>query len=142
MRATKLCSWRDPEWESIKCRNLAVESPTKENFRCEEHWRKSWEDGGEKKRAVPALTQAEKDHIRERDWHVCRECGEPAHEVDHIVEVVDGGTNVPSNLQLLCGPHHRAKSAARKMENRPLQQKVSAKARRNRQRRRQGFYQQ
>lgn len=142
MRAPKLCSWRDPERESIKCRRTAKVSPVGEDFRCEEHWRKSWERGGDKKRAVPALPHAVKEMVRERDYHICRICGEPANEVDHIDEVVDGGTNIPSNLQLLCDRHHREKTSARKMQKTPLSNNVSAQARRNRQRRRMGLYQQ
>ena len=142
VRASKLCSWRDPERESIKCRNLAKVSPSGEDFRCEQHWRKSWEDASDKRRRVPALTQTEKDYIRSRDYHVCRLCGEPAHEVDHIKEIIDGGDNRPSNLQLLCDPHHREKTAHEKIRMTPLKKNVSAQALRNRQRRRMGLYQQ
>jgi 5-methylcytosine-specific restriction endonuclease McrA len=33
-----------------------------------------------------------------------------AYEVDHIVRIVDGGKNEPSNYQSLCRDHHRIKT--------------------------------
>lgn len=142
-RARKLCSWRDEKDQSKKCRNLAVTAPNGENFRCDEHLRGSWVRGGDKNRAVPALTQDEKDYIRERDFHVCRVCGEPAIEVDHIDEVADGGANDQNNLQLLCGRHHREKTIAAKMRrHKGGGQKVSARANAKRRYRRMGLYQQ
>ena len=44
------------------------------------------------------------------------ECAHPACkadkglELDHIIPLTCGGTNTLSNLCLLCGPHHKAKS--------------------------------
>lgn len=142
-RARKLCSWRDPDAPAKKCRNLAVISKIGEDFRCEDHLRESWAGAGDRKRSVPALTQDEKDYIRERDWHVCRTCGKPAIEVDHIVEVADGGTNDQANLQLLCGLHHREKTIKSKMKRhaeRPA--KRSARANAKRRHRSMGLYQQ
>ena len=43
----------------------------------------------------------------------CRGCDEVVdhlYEIDHIVPLHKGGTNAPSNLQLLCSPCHRRKS--------------------------------
>lgn len=139
MRARKLCTWRDENNPSIGCTRLAEVSPNGENFRCSQHFRQAWSGGGERKRRVPALTQAEKDFVRERDWHVCRICGEPAKEVDHIQEVADGGDNRPSNLQLLCDGHHKAKTVRSRMDNTVLSGKVSARAKANRRRRRMGI---
>jgi len=44
--------------------------------------------------------------ILARDRHRCRLCGDPATEVDHIVRVIDGGTDHPSNLRALCRDCH------------------------------------
>lgn len=68
-----------------------------------------------------------KRHIVVRDGCACRACGqvfesplvpggpvypEPRRlELDHIVPLIDGGTDLPENLQLLCPACHAAKSA-------------------------------
>lgn len=42
----------------------------------------------------------------------CSVCGETTGlEVDHIRPLSHGGTNHPSNLRVLCGLHHRQKTA-------------------------------
>jgi len=49
----------------------------------------------------------------------CRDCLErdanirPAEEVDHIVPLVDGGTNEPDNLRSLCRPCHAVRTRDR-----------------------------
>lgn len=48
--------------------------------------------------------------VIERDGGRCRRCGATERlQVDHIVAVVHGGSDDPSNLQTLCGPCNRAK---------------------------------
>lgn len=49
-------------------------------------------------------------HILRRDKG-CRLCGAPATDVDHIRARSAGGTDHPDNLQALCVPCHRAKTA-------------------------------
>lgn len=141
-RASKICSWRDPDNPGIGCAKVAVESPQGENFRCEMHWRKPWAGQSASQRERP-LTVAEKDFIRERDWHVCRNCGKPAHQVDHIVEYADGGSRDPSNLQLLCDDCHAKKTRA-SQANAPRMpgQRVSSRASLKRRRRMMGLYEQ
>ena len=47
-------------------------------------------------------------------------CAGPCHatyghehiEVDHVIPLSQGGTDTAGNLQLLCGPCHRAKTVA------------------------------
>ena len=39
-------------------------------------------------------------------------CGFPGKDVDHILNVADGGTDDLSNLQLLCEWHHKRKTQA------------------------------
>lgn len=41
---------------------------------------------------------------------VCRGCGQPGNEYDHIEPVALGGQTTMDNLQLLCPPCHREKS--------------------------------
>jgi 5-methylcytosine-specific restriction protein A len=53
--------------------------------------------------------------VLERDRYLCQACqrqgkATPATEVDHIVPEAEGGTSVPSNLEAVCGPCHKAKT--------------------------------
>lgn len=143
-RAPKTCSWRDPERPSIGCAKTAVIARNGDDFRCAEHQRQSWSGRSDRKRTLPALTEEEKDWIRERDFHVCGGCGGTAHQVDHIVEAADGGTNAPSNLQLLCDRHHAKKTRERQEEWKPddLRRGTSSRAKAKRRARQQGLYQQ
>ena len=52
------------------------------------------------------LTTAQKAAIRNRDRGLCVRCGNPGVEVDHI----EGHSDDPSNLQLLCLDCHHAKT--------------------------------
>src|ERR1700722_6795840 len=54
--------------------------------------------------------------VLERDHYLCRMCSTTdrpvaAHEVDHILALVDGGADLPSNMWSLCIPCHRNKTA-------------------------------
>jgi 5-methylcytosine-specific restriction endonuclease McrA len=74
-----------------------------------------------------AMTTSRRQRIIDRDGQVCRypECETTAGlEVDHIVCLELGGKEEDRNLQLLCGPHHKQKTA--------IDKKLIAKARRNR----------
>jgi 5-methylcytosine-specific restriction protein A len=44
-------------------------------------------------------------------WCEHPRCHDPANEVDHIVSKRQGGTDEWSNLQSLCGFHHKQKTA-------------------------------
>ena len=47
-----------------------------------------------------------------RDGGRCRQCGAQAElQYDHIIPVAMGGGSGPENLQILCGPWNRRKSA-------------------------------
>jgi hypothetical protein len=52
------------------------------------------------------LTSEQKAAIWARDRGLCVQCGRPGAEVDHI----DGSSDDPSNLQLLCADCHHAKT--------------------------------
>jgi 5-methylcytosine-specific restriction protein A len=63
--------------------------------------------------------------ILRRDGHRCTfalndgtRCGATATEVDHIIELADGGTDHPSNLRAACHPHHAAKTTAERHRRR------------------------
>lgn len=55
-----------------------------------------------------------RDRILLRDRYACQHCGRVGedNEVDHIVNVAQGGTDDDSNLQTLCPDCHKVKTAA------------------------------
>lgn len=59
--------------------------------------------------------------ILARDEHLCVDCRHPKPlpesmlEVDHDIELTDGGTNEDDNLITRCIPHHQAKTEERRM---------------------------
>ncbi|WP_407691555.1 HNH endonuclease [Robbsia andropogonis] len=55
---------------------------------------------------------AQRTRIRKRDCYQCRICSIAVRvgEVDHILALVNGGTNDDSNLWLLCYDCHRDKT--------------------------------
>lgn len=59
-----------------------------------------------------AIPDSLRRRILERDRHRCVICSRPATVVDHIRPRALGGTDSPSNLQSLCTPHSRQKTAA------------------------------
>jgi hypothetical protein len=62
--------------------------------------------GGGYPAKVRHLSDEQRAVITERDGGVCKECGAPANEIDHIA----GSSADPSNLQLLCHQHHMDKT--------------------------------
>lgn len=53
-----------------------------------------------------------KQYIWTRDGGSCRACGSTAElQYDHIIPLAMGGSNNSENLQILCGPCNRSKSA-------------------------------
>ena len=62
-------------------------------------------------RATPAWKRLRKE-VLERDHFACRRCGEPATDVDHRMELIDGGPPYDlENLQALCAACHDAKTS-------------------------------
>lgn len=62
-------------------------------------------------RTNPEWRKARKFALR-RDRFTCGRCGRPASEVDHVVELIDGGAPYQlDNLQSMCGPCHDAKTS-------------------------------
>lgn len=62
------------------------------------------------KRGYDRVWQKLRRLILDRDCGRCRQCGQQAKHVDHIVPKRMGGTNVPSNLQSLCASCHSRKT--------------------------------
>lgn len=56
-----------------------------------------------------------RDEILARDSYTCQCCGRVGGrlELDHIVNVAQGGTNDKSNLQILCHSCHKPKPKAK-----------------------------
>ena len=58
------------------------------------------------------IKQNVKDKVWNRDGGKCTECGSNEKlEFDHIIPVSKGGANTYRNIQLLCEPCNRSKSA-------------------------------
>lgn len=52
--------------------------------------------------------------VMERDEYRCRRCGDHRSlEIDHIIAIKDDGTSDDDNLQTLCKPCHKQKTAGR-----------------------------
>lgn len=62
-------------------------------------------------RRSSGFTNSLKSRCKKRDGYVCKKCGSPEYlEVDHIIEVIDGGENTLENLQTLCKDCHLKKT--------------------------------
>jgi len=59
---------------------------------------------------IPQVTEAEQTGQR---------CPFPGRDVDHIINTANGGSDDPSNLQLLCEWHHKQKTQQEAKANRP-----------------------
>jgi 5-methylcytosine-specific restriction endonuclease McrA len=71
--------------------------------------------GSTRRDRLPKNWPAIRARILKRDGYACQHqhddgirCGAPANQVDHII---NGDDHSDSNLQALCEPHHKAKSA-------------------------------
>lgn len=65
-----------------------------------------------------------RQRILRRDGGLCQVCKAQGilaagHEVDHIVPKAQGGTDDDRNLQTICVPHHRAKTASEAQAGKP-----------------------
>lgn len=61
------------------------------------------------RRAIPDDVKV---YVMKRDGGSCRACGSTTElQFDHIIPLAMGGSNEPENLQILCGPCNRSKSA-------------------------------
>jgi hypothetical protein len=64
------------------------------------------------KKRSRTITQAVKDRVWNRDGGKCIQCGSNENlEFDHIIPFSKGGANTYRNIQLLCEPCNRSKSA-------------------------------
>lgn len=78
---------------------------------CPAHKPPPWASStGRERTKSPAWLRIRKA-ILDRDRRRCYACGGSANEVDHIVPVFEGGTDVESNLAAICTSCHRRKTA-------------------------------
>lgn len=89
---------------------------------CEPHGGNSnWQDSQARKGSVTERGYGHswrklRGQILKRDNYICQNHIKqgryvPGNEVDHITNKAQGGTDDPDNLQTLCNPCHRAKTA-------------------------------
>lgn len=87
--------------------------------RCLEHQRKAWatnEGKSRHERGYGSKWDKLRKQILKRDQHLCQVCLEKgiytkARQVDHKTPKAEGGTDDPNNLQSICIPCHRYKTA-------------------------------
>ena len=70
------------------------------------------------------LSRSMRIEIAYRQRYACRQCAlfpiPPTFEVDHIVELQDGGRDIASNLQALCSQCHRNKTRLNRLRKHKL----------------------
>jgi 5-methylcytosine-specific restriction endonuclease McrA len=102
-RLAEKTAWREEnrELHNERSRRWAKENPEKANMisRLKK----------QRKRAAGVLTEADWNLVLEIYGDACLKCGKPEVTIDHIVPVVDGGTNSIGNVQPLCGSCNSSK---------------------------------
>ncbi|MDU1061631.1 MAG: HNH endonuclease signature motif containing protein [Leclercia adecarboxylata] len=87
---------------------------------CENHKSESWARHRSAKKNVKnpygSKWRKQRDAAFKRDRGLCQPClkegvATPATEVDHIIPLAHGGAETMDNLQCICTPHHRHKTA-------------------------------
>lgn len=113
------------DMSSTPCRQYRCPNIVKRKHKgyCDEHadQRSNWtkrpdRSGSTTKRGYGHAWRKLRAQVLERDGYLCVACQQagryvPATDVDHIVPKSKGGTDELSNLQSLCNPHHKAKTA-------------------------------
>jgi 5-methylcytosine-specific restriction enzyme A len=102
--------------------------------RCDDHKRVGWNEwqaakGNNVQRGYGKAWRALRAEAMRRDSHLCQCCLEegvytPATDVDHITPKALGGTDELGNLQALCRPCHREKTAQEATQGRRGAKKV------------------
>ena len=92
---------------------------------CAAHRNEGWEQHQQGKsrhqRGYGSKWEVRRVRVLSRDHHLCLSCLQegravPAVTVDHIIPKVAGGTDDDANLQSLCWPCHRKKTATEKIK--------------------------
>ncbi|MBX9476485.1 HNH endonuclease [Yersinia enterocolitica] len=91
---------------------------------CEKHLNEGWlryqQGKSRHQRGYGRLWEIRRTRVLKRDNYLCQAClckGRvvEAKTVDHIISKAHGGTDDDSNLQSLCWPCHRAKTARERL---------------------------
>lgn len=87
---------------------------------CEAHkgegWRQYKPGQSRHQRGYGTAWDKRRERVLKRDGYLCQQCLREgvvttARTVDHIKPKAHGGTDEDANLESLCWPHHRAKTA-------------------------------
>ncbi|CAN0622175.1 5-methylcytosine-specific restriction enzyme A [Burkholderia multivorans] len=111
-----------PRKAPTKCRHFGCGRLIEKPGYCEQHaadavgWQSDRQRGSRHQRGYDSKWVKLRKRILARDnglCQVCRQAGRvtAASHVDHIVSKADGGTDAESNLQAICVPCHKAKTA-------------------------------
>ncbi|WP_407322199.1 HNH endonuclease [Dickeya ananatis] len=110
---------------ACRCRGCKKTTTHKSGY-CEDHRSTGWQaykpGQSRHQRGYGTNWDSLRQLILRRDNYLCVECQKAgvvraATTVDHIVAKSHGGTDAESNLQSLCWPHHRAKTAKERNNN-------------------------
>ncbi|RTY53652.1 HNH endonuclease [Pantoea sp. YU22] len=113
-RIPKACRYRG-------CRHTTTHS----SGSCEEHRGEGWKQHTKGQSAAQRGYGTDWNKLRpiilKRDKGLCQAClrdgiVRSAKTVDHIVPKAHGGSDLPSNLQALCWPCHKAKTARERLQ--------------------------
>ena len=108
------------------CRKLGCgKTTTDRSGYCDDHRNEGWQQHqrGQNlhQRGYGSKWDVIRARILKRDRHICQECLRnkkpvPASTVDHIIPKAQGGTDEDSNLQALCWPCHKRKTATERLK--------------------------
>jgi len=108
------------------CRKIGCPNTTSERSGyCSDHINEGWQQHqrgqSRHQRGYGSKWDVIRARILKRDRHICQEClrnGKPvpASTVDHIIPKARGGTDEDSNLQALCWPCHKVKTARERLK--------------------------
>ncbi|WP_147198539.1 HNH endonuclease [Pantoea sp. CCBC3-3-1] len=114
------------------CRKLGCPKTTTDRAGyCDDHRNEGWQQHqrgqSRHQRGYGSKWDIIRARILKRDRHICQQCIKggkpvPASTVDHIKPKAHGGTDDDCNLQSLCWPCHKAKTATERSRQGPHQQ--------------------
>jgi len=108
-----------PYQNKIQCSEPGCRALVSRGTRCSKHpagWKQYQQGRTRQERGYGAEWQRTRKRILERDHHLCQEHKRkgmlrPANIVDHIKAKAHGGTDADDNLEAICDPCHKAKTA-------------------------------
>lgn len=108
------------------CRKIGCgKTTTDRSGYCETHRNEGWKQHqrgqSRHQRGYGSKWDVLRARILQRDRHICQSCIKdsrpvPASTVDHIIPKAHGGTDEESNLQALCWPCHKRKTATERIK--------------------------